>query len=217
MGLLDPILTKDEYSALAHRTVEDDDVALDSEVEACTRTLEKELGVAPGSWNSDHGTRLFSGNGDTDLVLRDELGLHFLVELDAAGVTIDVDGDGVPEYTVAPATEQWVALIPRNAAALGESHYALRLLRRIPGISVPCWPEGDFNLGFTGTWGHAATPQMPKQIVAFMVRDLRDHHAGQSFAVAQQLAESGIPVRDDTWRLMRIAKLKYSHRRPGVG
>ncbi len=213
MGLLDPYITKADYSAIARRTVDDDDEALDEEVAGSSRVLERELGVAPGAWNSAAGTRNFTGTGEALLVLRDELGLHFLQSF--TGINIDTDRDGVADYAVAPDT--WIIPTPRNAVSLGEAPYALQILDRVSGAGIAVFPEGADIEVEGGVWGHTATPAMIKQIVAFMVRDIRDHHAGQALAGAQQLVESGITVRDDTWRLILRAKKAYSHRRPGTG
>lgn len=211
MALLDPYLSKTEYESFAvkGRVIASAAWAAD-DLTGASRCLDHLLGLAPGAINSATGTRVFSGNGKATLWLRDGLGQHLLRTVDTDGVAIDTDDDGSAEYTIDPTGETWLVGLPRNAAAFSEPWDRLQFISR-PTAELSEWPEGDFNVAITGTWGYAAVPAGIKAIVQDMVRDMREVQTAGRIAWDVDGAQA-LPLRDNTWRRIRELKTQFSYR-----
>lgn len=211
MALLDPYITKTEYEAYAikGRTIASASWEADDPVGA-SRCFDHLMGVAPGTFNSATGTRVFSGNGKPELRLLDDSGQHVLQSISTDGLAIDTDGDGTADYTIDPTGEPWLVLLPRNAAVFSQPYDRMRLVN-VGTPSFTVWTPGEFNIAITATWGWAAVPEGVKVVVQNMIRDMREVQASGGLNWSPDGAEV-LPLKPDTWRRIRELKREFSYR-----
>ncbi len=198
MALLDAYLTPAEYEARATKGRVIDESYADDLLGA-SRLVDHRYGLAPGSFNTDPGTRWFSGRGQVVLRLEESSTQHLVHAV--TGITVD----GV-SFTLTDG----VIPLPRNAAVLAKSWDSLLLSFAAP---LEVWPRGDFNVGVSGSWGHAAVPEGVKTVVYNIVRDVRDHQAAGAAAQYQMGAEA-LPLASDTWRRIKELDRQFSYRSP---
>lgn len=220
MALLDSYLTAAAYRALVAHTDTSDDAELLADTGSMSRILDDELGLAPGAFNASAAaaTRYFDGTGRALLELRDSRGrLNPITTIDAEGIRVDTTGDGTFDTTF-DLTEAWAVGEPYNAVEISEPFTALRLLpisgaTASVGDVLSVFPVGRHNVALVGTHGWSAVPDAAKRLTAFMTRDLRDRlNAGASGTY--QVLESGVVIRDDTWRTLQRMKQAYTRKLP---
>jgi len=210
MALLDAYATVADYQARNSGGVAVSNPSLLGEyLVASSRLLDRELGLHDGAFNSHVATYTFDAHGGSVLYLRDRAsGGYFLQSIPSGGIGIDTEVDGTYDGE-ALSLGGAVRGLPENAAP----STALELL---PFGSRTSWPDRVASVRIAGaTWGWAAVPEMVREIVVSMVRDLSDHHGGGAAAQYQRMDDL-MPLSDQTWRLIRSAKQRYSRRLPVV-
>lgn len=216
MALLSAYATAAEYRSRVNKTDTADDADILAQITGVSRALEFELNVAPGAFNAGAAseTRYFTPllSNSSQMRLVDEAGRqHLVTTIDSNGIGVDLDGDGVYEYTIDPSGESWVVARPYNAGAtLGEPYNALELLPLL-GASFTRWPSLPRSVKVTGTWGWPAVPGMIKELCVKRCRDIRDsEEAGAAGSL------SGAVFRTDTWRLWIEVKNQYGYALSGL-
>lgn len=209
MALLDAYATAAEYRDRTNKTDTADDADILEQLKAASRMLEYELRCAPGFFNASSSAqvRYFTSPRAGRVVrLTDERGLqHVITTIDTDGIAVDTNGDGTFDYTVDPAGETWIVGRPYNAATLSEPFEAFELLDR-SAATFTAWPTYQRAIRVTGTWGWAAVPDMIRELVVKMARDMRDsEEAGAAGSL------SGVALKTDTWRLWLSAKQQYGY------
>lgn len=220
MALEDPYASPAEYrGGTTGSNSEADDDALLEDLRSMTRILDYELGVVEGAFNAHAGnvSRYFDGSGSELLRLRDSRGRAVpLRSVASEGIAIDSGLNGDWDAYTFDLTDAWAIGDPPEAPLSGEPYWRLRLLPLSNAVAsvggvYQTWPLGRRNIRITGAWGHAAVPGAIKRLVIQMTRDLRDRLATGSTGT-MQLAESGIIVRDETWRSILAIKAAYGHK-----
>lgn len=240
MSLLDSYATVDDYRARIGAAGSGADAVNTAQLLSTSRLLERELGLSPGAFNSVTGvTCHFDGSGQPELTLSDRAGLcYFLQSIDAAGLGIDMDGDGVADYTF-DLTNPWLRGLPENAAAGSEPYTSLEL------IPYPTNPIRTFGYGYNngygngygygygdrngvarllvaavtvkGTWGWASVPEMVTELVVHLTHDLRiGQFAGPSGGLQATFGGTAHALSPNTYWLWREAQRLYSSRIPAV-
>lgn len=211
MSLLGPYADVADYRDRVNKASSDDDAELLQQLTGASRLLERKLGIAPGGFNQSEAstTRTFAGQGKPKLYLLDEQGQHLLQSVDANGIAVDEDGDGVCETTFS-LSEAWVQPYPRNAAETEEPYDALELLPFTSNTTLDCWPAGPVSVRITGLWGWPDVPSMIRELTVKLARDTRDSlEAGAEGDV--HYLDSDIAVRGDTFRLWRNVERAYGY------
>ena len=182
-----------------HRT-DDIDPQLEGILVGASREVEDELGVAAGYFNSHSATRVLDSRGGPRLWLRDGDGLGLcMTAVDDDALRLDTSGSGVYDGLQLDLADAGVVGYPDNAAVDERPYIAIDLLP-IGGAPISSWPLGRRRIELTGTWGWAEVPRGIKELTIKVTRDILDAQVGGSTMTVQAL-ETGMPIRDDTWRL----------------
>ena len=216
MALADSYLEIDEYRDLVNHTGDLDTAQLLEDSTAASRIFDFEVGVVEGGFNPITATQFeFDSYGGSLLYLRDGSGRqYFLRTITANLLTLDTDADGVYDNYTLDLDETFVRGFPANALAHGQAFTAVQLLPH-SGTALSAWPIGPATVRITGSWGFATIPVGIKRAVAFITRDMRDRLTASSTGEFQMM-DSGVVVRDDTWRTVQQLKRMYSRRLPVV-
>lgn len=204
MALLDAYVTAEEYEGVSTKGRTINDSSLEVDLKVGSRLVDHVLGVSPGAFNSDEGTRYFSGNGKQRLYLADADGQHFLQAVDS----VAIDGTDYPIDADAP----WVVGHPRNAAVFGKPYDALHIA---DGARWSAWPSGTFNVAVAGTWGWASVPDGIKTLVIAAVRDIRDRQSAGAL-MQVEVAGTTTPIARSLYYRIRELRSEYAYRGPRV-
>lgn len=176
MARLDPYATADEYREVNQDLQTGTDTTLDAMLLGVTRLVERDLSLHEGAFNSYTGTHYFTGNGTELLTLEDTDGYsYFLQDIDANGLGIDSENDGTYDGFTLDLDDAFLIGQPENTAT--KPYTQLRLMAW-PTATVNTWPASPRSVRITGTWGHAAVPDIIKQLTIRVTRLLLDSHKG---------------------------------------
>lgn len=209
MALLDAYCSLDDYRDRIQDKGTGADAVVSAQLVAGSRLCDRSMRLAPGGFNSATGTRRFSGNGEKVLWLKDDTGHHFLQSVDEDGIAIDDDADGTAEYLIDPTNEAWVVGLPRNAAVFSEPYDRLQLLGLTSNTTLSTWPEGEYNIAITGTWGWATVPDAIVDFVAHLVHDIQVGLVAGATLEMPTIDAGGLSVNTNSWRLWRQIKQQY--------
>lgn len=213
MALSDAYVTPEYFQARSSSGVESRNGGrLLEDLLAASRLFDRQVGVHDGGFNSHTATYTFDGIGGATLWLRGLDGrAFFLQSVEAAGIGVDTERDGTFDGYTWDLSDGWLRGLPENASALSVPMTAVELMA---GSSSPirCWPDG-VRVSIEGTWGWPAVPDMVKQVVVSMTRELRDHLGAGAFGGQERFGEE-MPLSSQTWRLIASAKAEYGRRIP---
>lgn len=188
--------------------------ALGEDLIAGSRLFDRQVGVHDGAFNSHTATYTFDSIGGLVLWLRDRSGgAYFLQSVADAGIGIDTELDGTFDGYAWDLDDAWLRGLPDNAAAFGVPFNALEILPHITTAPLTRWPDGRARVRIEGTWGWATVPDMVKQTVVSMTRELRDHFGAGAFGAQERYGDE-LPLSNQTWRLIASAKAEYGRRIP---
>lgn len=213
MALLSAYATDAEYRNGVAGQATGTDAALNAQLIASSRLLERELGLSPGAFNEVTAqTYHFDGSGRARQSLRDRAGMaYFLQTIEADGLGIDVNYDGVADYTL-DFNDAWLRGLPENAALGSEPYTSLELIP-LATSTLRVFPALVANVSIKGTWGWHTVPDIIKELTIHLTHDLRlSLLAGTSARTADF---GGMPVHalsPDTYWLWREAQARYSRR-----
>jgi hypothetical protein len=186
------------------------DVELGRLAVAASRELDHELGLPPAMLAPHSATYYFPASPHALHELRDErLRGYWLRAVDVEGIAVDSEHDGTFDGYTFDLTETWVRGWPRNATALGEPFKGLELFGGFTSAQLSTWASGPFAV--SGDWGWAAIPEGAVLATLCIMRDVRDRLAAGP-AGSYQLLQSGVVVRDDTFRTVNALRRPYGRR-----
>lgn len=170
----------DAYATLAqYRTANADpqtaaDATISAMLTGCSRLVERDLSLQEGAFNSYTGTHYFDGNGGALLTLEDSEGhTYFLQTIGSNGCGIDSEFDGTYDGFALDLNDAFLVGQPENTAS--KPFTQLRLMPW-PTATIREWPLGPRVVKLTGTYGHAAVPDLVTQLTIRLTRLLRDSH-----------------------------------------
>lgn len=191
MARADAYATLAQYRAANRDSQTGADTTISALLTGTARLLERDLSVHEGAFNSYTGTHYFDANGTTVLTLEDTDGnSYFLQSIDADGCDIDSEIDGTYDGFQLDFADTFLVGRPENTAS---KPYTQLLLLNWPSATVTAWPLAPRSVRITGTWGHAAVPEVISQLSIRLTRLMLDSHMGGGAQV--------IPGIDDLVRL----------------
>lgn len=210
MALLDSYANITQFRAAIGDKATGTDATITAELLVMSRQLERALWLAPGYFNASaaNQSRIFDGNGRAILRLRDTDGMAYcLTTLDADGLRIDSNLNGVYDDYLLDFADSWVSGLPENAAAHSEPFTSIRL-RPINGANLTIFPKLPGCVQITGTWGWSAVPQIITDLVIHRTHELRQ---GMTAGAMQSVAafEGPIPMQPRTLWLFKEAEALY--------
>lgn len=206
-------VSRDEFRRRTGSQGTGTDAVLDAQLETACRSLDRELGVAPGMFAPLASTAFkFTPTGGTTLWLRDTAGYqYFLRTITSNSLAIDYDQDGAYDDYAWDLADAWVRGIPENAASFDEPFTAIELDPYATSAPLSAWPTYKNSVQITGTWGFETTPGAVSELVVDIVKNLRmgalSGGAGTAVFAEDLVSPSMFPV------LQRL-KAQYSHRLP---
>lgn len=178
MAVTDTYASVVEYRAAAGKIVHVDDLTIRRDLVAVSRYIDAQTGRFFGLVDPPQ-ERFFWGDGSR--VLRvDDIG-----SVTGLTVTVDLDGDGTPETTVASADYQ---LQPLNALT-GVQPTPYREIVLPSWSSFSSWPKGCL-VSVTAAWGW---PSVPEQVVAATI-ELTKILRVEGPRATNRLDEGGVPM-----------------------
>jgi len=214
MALMDAYADATAYRDRVKDRETGSNTVLNAQLLSASRLAERSLRVAPGAFNSATGTRVFDGTGTNTLYLRDTSGLaSFLQSIDADGLKIDEEMNGLYDDYLWDLSDAWLRGLPENAAASSEPFTALQI-RNITTAPRTTFPAFEGCVQITGTWGWAAVPNEITEFVVHLVHEVRQGHmAGPTLELptidGAQALGSG-----DLWRRWAEIKRQYGRKIP---
>lgn len=186
----------------------DDDTALDEQLEAASRLIEKEMGLAPRYFEAHNATYFFEAHGQETLFLRASGLAYCLRSVADDGIRPDYawsgDYDTPDKWDL---DDAWVWPRPRNYSEISEPITSLEL-RNIGSAPRVRWPYPPGSVRIEGAWGWASTPEAVVDLVCKVVRDMRDTEAAGASG-RFELFDATVMVRSDTWRLWNSIRQQY--------
>lgn len=184
---------------------------LDAQIEMACRTVDRELGVAPGMFGPSSATFRFNANGGTRLWLRDTSDdQYYLRTITADSLTIDSDGDGSFDDYTWDFADAWIRGGPENAVTFGEAFTSIELLSRLSTAPIATWPSAVNCIQIAGTWGYAVTPGAIIELVVDMVHTVRQ--SGLAGGTGFPTIEGDLPLSTSMLPTLRRLKAHYSQR-----
>lgn len=191
MARTDAYATLSQYRAANRDSQTGADTTISALLLGTSRLLERDLSVHEGAFNSYSAAHYFDANGGALLTLEDTDGnTYFLQAIDADGCDIDSELDGTYDGYQLDLGDAFLVGRPENTAT--KPYTQLRLLPW-PTATITAWPTAPRSVRITGTWGHAAVPDVISQLTIRLTRLMLDSHLGGGAQV--------IPAIDDMVRL----------------
>lgn len=190
---------------------------LDQLLVDASRALDRRLWVAPGMFAPTAATTTFRFDGDgTDrLELRDSRGLqYFLRAVDADGIALDTDADGVFDDYAWDLSDGWVRGLPENAVTFGDAFTSLELLGHLTTAPLKAWPDARDSVRITGSWGFAAVPGAVQVLVADIAHNARQ--SGLTGGISVPAADDSLPLSSAMWPVLRKLEEAYTRRHQAV-
>lgn len=217
MALLDAYATITEFRAGIGDKATGADATITAELLSMSRQVERALWLAPGYFNASaaNQSRIFDGNGRDTLQLRDSAGFAYcLTTLDADGLKIDSDLDGLYDDYLLDFNDAGVRGLPENAAAHSEPFTAIQL-RPVSGSALTTFPRLEGCVKVVGTWGWSAVPQIIKDLVIHRTHELRQ---GLAAGALQSVAafDGTIQMQPRTLWLFKEAEALYGRQLPVI-
>ena len=208
--------TVDEYVARTGEVALSDSSTIEELLEAASRTIELEMRLAPEYFApADDVTLYFDSRGGSKLYFRDDEGLAYaLRSVVADGIRPDYDFTGLYDALKWDLDDAFIWPIPRNHGVTGRPIIGLQL-RRIGSAPVTVWPYESGSVRIEGNWGWAETPQAVTELTVHVARDMADSESAGA-AGRVELFESGITLRDDSWRRWQSVQRAYGRKLTGL-
>jgi hypothetical protein len=191
MARADAYATLAQYRAANRDSQTGADTTISALLTGTSRLLERDLSIHEGAFNSYTGTHYFDANGGAILTLEDTDGNgYFLQAIDSNGCDIDSELDGTYDGYQLDLADTFLVGRPENTAS--KPYTQLRLMGW-PSATIVAWPIAARSVRITGTWGHAAIPDVITHLTIRLTRLMLDSHLGGGAQV--------IPGIDDLVRL----------------
>lgn len=212
MGVgLEPYASVEAFKTAVELSTAASVAEVDAALVQASRIIDRRLGRPAGAFNrtSTAEVRYFTGSGKSRLRLRNVDGMHTLLSVSTDGIAVDTENDGTYDGAVFdPATETWAQLVG------SAPHEALELRSWTANTVLTSWPQYAAGVRITGIWGYESVPEEIAALTVKIARDLRDSLRLGARGDAQVL-DSGVVIRDETWRVWRDIEAAYDRSLPG--
>jgi len=205
MAISDTYLTVAEYKQATNTKTSGNDLHIQQVINASCRYIDK---ICRRHFSQDENvtTRIYDGDGSnlargfvredgryvsgsSMLLLQDDIST--IVGL---VVTIDNDGDYIPEATLTLNTDYWVG--PYNTSLSETEPYTW--LRLIPTNNVtPVWPNHMRSISITAKFGWVNIPDTIKEACLILTREIIDLQTG-GVTQALNLVDAALPIQRRT-------------------